>query len=119
MRRGSASRATSICATEALNLTLRTEAKHFSIGSIPAPINISGTFAHPSVSPDFAAVGARAGAAVGLGILLTPLAALLPTIQLGTGDDHACAGLVRTAEAPPRIPAAAPAPPARPVRRRR
>ncbi len=102
---------------EALNLTLRTEAKHFSVGSIPAPIDVRGTFAHPSVSPDLAVVGERAGAAVGLGIVLTPLAALLPTIQLGTGDDHACAGLVRTAEVPPHIPT--PAPRRAPVRRRR
>ena len=56
---------------------------------------------------------ARAGAAVGLGILLTPLGALLPTIQLGTGEDHACAGLLADAKTPPAVP-----PSARPRARR-
>ena len=98
--------------TEALNLTLRTEAKHFSIGSLPTPIGIQGTLGSPSIRPDLGEAAARAGAAVGLGVLLTPLAALLPTIELGTGEDHACSGLLREVQAaPPRVPApAAPAP---------
>ncbi len=91
---------------EALNLTLRTDSKHFSVGSLPAPVDITGTFANPSVLPDLAEVGIRAGAAVGLGILLTPLGALLPTIQLGTGEDGACAGLLAQAKTPPRVPPA-------------
>ena len=94
---------------ESLKLVLETESKHFSIGSLPAPVDITGTFAKPSVMPDLAVVGARAGAAVGLGILLTPLGALLPTIQLGTGEDNACAGLLADAKAPPRVPPHAPA----------
>ncbi len=94
---------------ESLKLVLETDSKHFSIGSLPAPVDITGTFAKPSVLPDLAVVGARAGAAVGLGILLTPLGALLPTIQLGTGEDNACAGLLADAKAPPRVPPRAPA----------
>ena len=94
---------------ESLKLVLETESKHFTIGSLPAPVDITGTFAKPSVLPDLAVVGARAGAAVGLGILLTPLGALLPTIQLGTGEDNACAGLLADAKAPPRVPPRAPA----------
>ena len=86
---------------ETLKLVLETESKHFSIGSLPAPVDITGTFGKPSVLPDLAVVGARAGAAVGLGILLTPLGALLPTIQLGTGEDGACAGLLSNAKGPP------------------
>jgi hypothetical protein len=40
---------------------------------------------------------------------LTPLAALLPTIELGTGEDGACSGLLREVRAaPPRVPPAAP-----------
>ena len=93
---------------ETLKLVLNTDSKHFSVGSLPAPVNITGTFGKPSVLPDLAVVGARAGAAVGLGILLTPLGALLPTIQLGTGEDGACAGLLSEAKAPPSVPAARP-----------
>ncbi len=98
---------------ETLKLVLNTESKHFSVGSLPAPVDITGTFAKPSVLPDLAVVGARAGAAIGLGILLTPLGALLPTIQLGTGEDGACAGLLADAKAPPSVPARTPARPRR------
>jgi len=98
---------------ETLKLVLNTESKHFSVGSLAAPVDITGTFAKPSVLPDLAVVGARAGAAVGLGILLTPLGALLPTIQLGIGEDGACAGLLASAKVPPSVPARAPARPAR------
>lgn len=91
---------------ETLKLVLETESKHFSIGSLPAPVDITGTLGKPSVLPDLAVVGARAGAAVGLGILLTPLGALLPTIQLGTGEDGACAGLLANAKTPPSVPPA-------------
>lgn len=96
--------------TEALGLELRTKAKHFSIGSLPAPIGIDGTFKHPSIRPDLAAMAPRAAAAVGLGIVLTPLAALLPTIQFGTSDKGVCSGLTR-AEEPPHVP------PREPIRR--
>ena len=89
-------------ASEQMALTLETDAKHFSIGSLPAPINIRGSLGNPSVAPDATEVGVRAGAAVALGILLTPLAALIPTIQLGTGDDGACASLLRKGKTPPK-----------------
>jgi len=103
---------------ETLKLVLNTESKHFSIGSLPAPVDITGTLGKPSVLPDMAVLGARAGAAIGLGILLTPLGALLPTIQLGTGEDGACSGLLASAKTPPRVPPArAPARPPAPARR--
>ncbi len=78
---------------ERLALEIRTEAKHFSIGSLPAPVGITGTFKKPSIGPDLLTLGARGAAAAGLGVLFPPLA-LLPTIQLGVGDDNRCAGLV-------------------------
>ncbi len=101
--------------TEALALQLKTKAKHFSIGSLPAPIDIGGTFKHPSIRPDLAAVAARGGVAVALGIVGTPLAALIPTIQFGTDDKGVCSGLTRVEE-PPHVP---PREPARRPRRRR
>ncbi len=89
---------------EAVKITINTESKHFSVGSLHAPVNVTGTFANPSVLPDLVELGARAGAAVGLGILLTPLGALLPTIELGTGEDGACRGLLNQVRTPPRSP---------------
>jgi uncharacterized protein involved in outer membrane biogenesis len=79
---------------EKLNYALRTEAKHFSIGDLPTDIQIRGTFANPAVRPEMLELGARAGAAVGLGIIALPLA-LLPTIQFGIGEDNRCENLTR------------------------
>lgn len=90
---------------ERLDLTLETDSKNFTVGSLPAPIEIGGTLKNPTAAPDAGALAARAGAAVGLGVLLTPLAALLPTIELGIGEDGACVGLLRAARAPARVPA--------------
>lgn len=102
--------------TEALALQLKTRAKHFTIGSLPAPIDISGTFKKPGVAPDAKAMAIRGGAAIALGIVATPLAALLPTIQFGTGETNTCSALGRV-ESPPHVPPREPAR-RRPVRRR-
>jgi uncharacterized protein involved in outer membrane biogenesis len=90
---------------QTLDYSLTTRSKHFSVGSLPGPINISGPITSPSIRPG-AEVVARAGAAAGLGILLTPLGALLPTIQFGVGNDNACG----KAEAAERQPLRAPPP---------
>jgi uncharacterized protein involved in outer membrane biogenesis len=79
---------------ETIDYQLKTEAKHFSIGSLPAPIDIRGQLKSPSILPDPGALAARGGAAAALGVLLTPLAALLPTIQLGLGEDTDCSKTV-------------------------
>ena len=76
--------------TEKLNLAIKTQATHFSIGSLSTPINVSGTLKKPSVLPQAGPLAERAVPAVGLGILFPPLA-LLPTIRLGLGDKNACA----------------------------
>lgn len=103
--------------TEQMNLMLRTQGKHFSVGSLPTPIGIVGTLGSPSIKPDLAEGGVRAAAAVGLGVLLTPVAGLLPTIQFGTGEDHACAGLLQEIKLPPRASGHVAQP--RPAKRRR
>jgi uncharacterized protein involved in outer membrane biogenesis len=91
---------------ELANFEIRTEAKHFTIGSLPAPIEITGHLSNPSIGPKAKEMGARGVAAVALGVLLTPLAALLPTIQLGLGEDNNCGQLIRSAQSTPN-PAAA------------
>jgi uncharacterized protein involved in outer membrane biogenesis len=84
---------------ETIDLALKTDAKHFSVGSLPAHINISGTFKDPKIRPG-AAVAARAGAAAGLAALFAPLA-ILPTIQFGTSEaeDARCGQLLKQARA--------------------
>ncbi len=93
--------------SQTLDYALTTRAKHFSIGSLPGPIDLTGPITSPSIRPG-AEVVARAGAAVGLGIL-TGFGALLPTIQFGVGNDNACF----KAEATERKPLRAPPPVAR------
>jgi len=84
---------------ETIDLALKTDAKHFSIGSLPTRINIGGTFKDPSIRPG-AAAAARVGAAAGLAVLFAPLA-ILPTIQFGTSEaeDARCGDLLRQARA--------------------
>jgi uncharacterized protein involved in outer membrane biogenesis len=84
---------------ETIDLRLKTDAKHFSVGSLPTRINITGTFKDPSIKPG-GEVAARAGAVAGLGVLFVPLA-ILPTIQFGTSeaDDARCGQLLQQARA--------------------
>jgi uncharacterized protein involved in outer membrane biogenesis len=84
---------------ETIGLALKTNSKHFSIGSLPTNIDIGGTFKDPSIRPG-AEVAARVGAAAGLAALFAPLA-ILPTIQFGTSDaeDARCGELLRQARA--------------------
>ena len=103
---------------EAIDLKLKTDAKHFSIGTLPTPIDVKGTLGKPSIMPEIGPLAIRGGAAIALGIVGTPLAALLPTIQFGTGEDNACHGLLANAEAPPRVPTPAHAAPVRRTERR-
>jgi hypothetical protein len=84
-------------AKETIDLALKTDAKHFSIGSLPTRINISGTFKDPSIRPG-AEAAARGGAVAGLAALIAPLA-ILPTIQFGTSQeqDARCGQLLQQA----------------------
>jgi hypothetical protein len=71
---------------ETIDLGLKTESKHFSIGSLPGRLNIGGTFKDPTIRPGAEEAG-RLGAAAGLAVLFAPLA-ILPTIQFGTSDEE-------------------------------
>ena len=86
---------------ELIDYQLRTQPKHFTIGSLPAPINITGHLKSPSIRPDAKELAARGALAVGLGVLLSPVAALLPTIQLGLGKNNDCGALLREAHGTP------------------
>lgn len=79
--------------TEALSLELQTRSKQFSIGNLPAPIEISGTLAHPSIGVGVKQLAARGALATALGFLAAPLA-VLPTVEFGVKDPHRCGELV-------------------------
>ncbi|HUB96103.1 MAG TPA: AsmA family protein [Stellaceae bacterium] len=75
---------------EAVDFQIKQQPKHFSIGALHAPIEITGTLKHPDVGLDKGQLAGRAGAAAVLGVLATPLGALLPTVQLGIGASDSC-----------------------------
>ncbi len=99
---------------EVIDYKLKTASQHFSVGTFPTPIDITGKLAGPSIKPEIGPLAARAGVAVGLGILFPP-AAILPTIQLGTDNDGGCAAVESMAARS--TPAAAKAMARKPVRR--
>ncbi|MBV8091842.1 MAG: AsmA family protein [Acetobacteraceae bacterium] len=82
---------------QTIDFELKTEPKHFTIGSLPAPIDVKGPLKKPSILPNPTELGVRGGIAAVLGTFLTPLAALLPTIQFGTAEDHNCRELITQA----------------------
>jgi uncharacterized protein involved in outer membrane biogenesis len=90
---------------EALEARIEPHPKDVTILSFRTPINVAGTLKHPTIRPDPLWTGGRIAASVLLGVLATPLAALIPTIDLGLGEDANCGALIAearsAAEAPP------------------
>lgn len=83
---------------QTIDYALTTRSSHFTVGSLPGPVNISGPLDGPSIRPGAEIVG-RAAAATGLGIVLPPLA-LLPMVQFGVGEG-ACADALQQTKAAP------------------
>src|SRR3984885_1497508 len=69
--------------SEALNLAVRGRPKSWRLVRLRTPVMIRGTLKHPSVGIDAGNSLAQAGEAVALGILLTPLAAVLAFVDPG------------------------------------
>jgi AsmA family protein len=105
-------------AKEELNLKINPESKGMRIISLRSPLHVAGTFKKPDVGIDKRVVALKSGAAVVLGTVAAPLAALLALINPGPGEDSPCAKLLEEARKKPVAPppgkttAAAPAKPA-------
>lgn len=74
-----------------LDLKFQVEPKDLSLGTLRSPIAVQGALTNPQILPEPRPIAARAAAAVGLGVLLGPAAALLPFIEVGLGKDGKCA----------------------------
>jgi hypothetical protein len=85
-------------AHERYDLNLNAQAKRPSIVALRGPIVVDGTFTSPRVHPAVGPVAARVGASVALGVALTPLAALLPLIDVGGNADADCGALIQEAQ---------------------
>lgn len=80
---------------ELLALRLHARPKDPSLLSARTPITVNGRFAGPQVGLEAGPLAARAGAAVALGVLLSPLAAILAFIEPGLEKDSDCVSLVQ------------------------
>jgi uncharacterized protein involved in outer membrane biogenesis len=71
---------------EKLDLRMTAEPKNFSPFTVRSPLEITGTFLKPNISPDIAPIGARAVGGVLLS-LINPLAAIIPFLDPGKITD--------------------------------
>lgn len=92
-------------ATEELDLDIDPENKSIRIFTLRTPLYVRGTFKDPDVGVHEGPIAARAGAAVALGVVATPLAALLPLLNFGTDDSNECAPLMKAATQDTKAPA--------------
>ncbi|MFO0522105.1 MAG: AsmA family protein [bacterium] len=83
---------------EQLDFTLHAQPKDWSLFSVRSPIHFRGPFSRPRVSVDAKALGLRAAATILLG-LVNPLAALIPLVETGGGEDADCRELLRGVKA--------------------
>jgi uncharacterized protein involved in outer membrane biogenesis len=81
---------------ERLGFEINAQPKEASILSLRGPLYVEGTFRHPRVAIS-AATLLRGGAAIALGVV-NPLAALLPLIETGPGQDSNCAQTLQPVE---------------------
>ena len=85
---------------ETIKMKLSPKPKEITFPSLRTPVHIAGTFKDPTVYPD-KVLAMRVGAAVVLGVLATPLASLIPLIDIGTGEDANCRALIAEATKSP------------------
>jgi uncharacterized protein involved in outer membrane biogenesis len=79
--------------SEALNLQLIGRPKHPRL-RVRAPLLVHGTIKHPTFSTDARKPMAQAGGAIALGVLLTPVAAMLAFVDPGLAKDSDCGALL-------------------------
>ena len=105
---------------EAIDYKLNTKAAHFTVGSLHAPIDISGPLKSPRIRPEAGGLAMRGGAAAALAVLMPPLA-ILPTIEFGQDESRECAARISSIQPSERAKAApaATAPTGHPHHRRR
>jgi uncharacterized protein involved in outer membrane biogenesis len=91
--------------SEALDMSLRGGPKKIRLVRLRSPIEIHGSLLHPQVGLQASNLAEQAGAAIALGTLLTPVAALLAFVDPGLAKDADCAGLIGQVEEGKDLPA--------------
>jgi AsmA family protein len=83
---------------ETLDLSLRGQPKKVRILRLRTPIMLRGTLLQPKIGVQPGKLAAQTGGAVALGVLLTPVAALLAFVDGGLAKDANCAALIGQTE---------------------
>ncbi|WP_093223453.1 AsmA family protein [Sphingomonas sp. NFR15] len=84
---------------EAIDMAFRADGKKFSLFSGQSPVGIQGSFAKPAINPISGDLIARAGAGIGLGVVGTPLAAVLAFVDVGDAKGAKCGPVLAGAPA--------------------
>jgi AsmA family protein len=84
---------------ESLDLAFRADGKKFSLFSGQSPVGIKGYFAKPGIDVISPQLVGRAGAAVGLGVVATPLASVLAFVDIGDAKAADCGPVLAGATA--------------------
>jgi uncharacterized protein involved in outer membrane biogenesis len=84
---------------ESLDMRFRADAKKFSLFSGQSPVGIKGYFAAPGINILSPQLMARGGAGVALGVVASPLAAVLAFVDVGDAKDAACGPVLAGAQA--------------------
>lgn len=82
---------------ERLDMRVRSQPKRLTIAALPTDLLVTGTLKDPVITPEIVELGIRGGIAAALGFASVPLA-ILPTIELGIGDDTRCNDTLRRAQ---------------------
>ncbi len=85
--------------TEALDLAVRADGKTFSVFSGQSPVGVEGYFAAPRIDPISDELAGRAGAGLGLGVVASPIAAIIPFIDPGDAKAAQCGPVLAGARA--------------------
>lgn len=84
---------------ETLDLTYRADSKKFSLFAGQSPVGIGGYFAAPKIDVISPQLIARAGAGLGLGIVASPLAAVIAFVDVGDAKSTQCGPVLSGATA--------------------
>ncbi|HEY5336999.1 MAG TPA: AsmA family protein [Rhizomicrobium sp.] len=83
---------------ETVNMQLNGAPKKFTLIRLRAPIEVTGPWTKPSIGIKASGAIAQGGVALALGVLLTPLAAIIPFVDPGLAKNADCGAAVSTAQ---------------------
>jgi uncharacterized protein involved in outer membrane biogenesis len=79
---------------ETLNLRVQGRATHFRLVRVRAPLTLTGSFSHPRGGVELGQAAPQVGIAAVLAAVVHPLAAILPFVDPGLGNDANCSALI-------------------------